>query len=40
MVKGVEKGYILKIENFVKINAHIPLKMFLLRRYDVESDNI
>ena len=26
MVKGVEKGYILKIENFVKINVHIPLK--------------
>ena len=25
MVKGVEKGYILKIENFVKINVHIPL---------------
>ena len=28
MVKGVEKGYILKIENFVKINVHIPLKVF------------
>ena len=26
MVKGVEKGYILKIENSVKINVHIPLK--------------
>ena len=25
MVKGIEKGYILKIKNFVKINVHIPL---------------
>ena len=28
MVKGVEKGYILKIENFVNINVHIPLNPF------------
>ena len=25
IVKGVEKGYILKIKNFVKINVHSPL---------------
>ena len=29
MVKGVEKGYILKIENFVKNNVHSPLKEVL-----------
>ena len=29
MVKGVEKGYILKIENFVKINVHIPLNEYV-----------
>ena len=26
MVKGVEKGYILEIENSVKFNVHSPLK--------------
>ena len=26
MVKGVEKGYILEIKNFVKFNVHSPLK--------------
>ena len=26
MEKGVEKGYILEIKNFVKFNVHSPLK--------------
>ena len=30
MVKGVEKGYILEIENFVKFNVHSPLNMIYL----------
>ena len=32
MVKGVEKGYILEIENFVKFNVHSSLKTLLHRR--------
>ena len=40
MVKGVEKGYILKIENFVKINVHIPLKVCLHKAEFLENGKI